>query len=297
MTVFSHSDEKVRADTGYPCEMVPIMAHYRQQNPEQSRQGRRSCPTGLCRRLVLAMTALVTMVSGCAARPAPVVVTANLRSPYPENKVWAVAPLSNDSGVSVIDTLALTDQIVDEVSKIRGVDVLPLNRTLEGMRAMNLARVSSTDEALSLARTLNADGLIVGSISAFDPYSPPKLGMTLQLFSPEPRGLSSTTVDVEALESAAREVPLAGLAVYRQPVAGASEVVDAQDNDVVVHLQQYAMGRSNPSTSLGWRRYLVDMDLYTHYVAYRLLDRMLEQERERITLHASAAETGDGSRN
>lgn len=295
--VFSHSVEKVRADTGYPCEMVPIMAQKTHQNPERGTHGRPNRPTMLCRGLVVAMTMVAAVSGGCAARPAPVVVTANLRSPYPENKVWAVAPLSNDSGVSVIDTLALTDQIVDEVSKIRGVDVLPLNRTLDGMRAMNLARVSSTDEALTLARTLNVDGLIVGNISAFDPYSPPKLGMTLQLFSPEPRGLTNTTVDIGALESAAREMPLAGLTVYRQPVAGASEIVDAQDNDVVVHLQQYAMGRSNPSTSLGWRRYLVDMDLYTHYVAYRLLDRMLEQERERITFRASAAGAGDGSRN
>lgn len=189
--------------------------------------------------------------------------------------------------MSTVDTLAFTDQVVDEVSKVRGIDVLPLNRTLEAMRALDMGRVASIGDAINLARMLDVDGLIAGSVTAYDPYSPPKLGLALQLFLPEHTGPSS--IDISQLETAARENSAASdLSALVQPVSGVAEVVDAQDNDVVLHLQQYAVGRSNPNTSLGWRRYLVDFDLYTHYVSYRLLDRLLSEEARRISQNSTA---------
>ena len=86
---------------------------------------------------------LVLVASGCA-KPRPV----SLTSPWmPRQQVWAIAPLANESGVSHVDRLAMTDGLVLEVASIKGVDVLPLNRTLETMLSLNIGLDGIPNEA------------------------------------------------------------------------------------------------------------------------------------------------------
>ena len=98
---------------------------------------------------------LVLVASGCA-KPRPV----SLTSPWmPRQQVWAIAPLANESGVSHVDRLAITDGLVLEVASIKGVDVLPLNRTLETMLSLNIGLDGIPNEAeyRELCQVLNAD--------------------------------------------------------------------------------------------------------------------------------------------
>jgi len=58
-------------------------------------------------------------------------------------------------------------------------------------------------------------------------------------------------------------------------------VLDASDNGVRLDLERFARGRTEMDSALNWKRYLVVMDLYTQYVADRLLRDLLREERVR----------------
>src|SRR5690606_2123679 len=128
------------------------------------------------------------------------VVNPPLIAPYAEPRIWAVAPLTNESGVSTMDALRLSDVLADEAQRVQGLAVLPVQRGLDAMRAMNLGQVQSPEEARALAQLVGADAILVGTIGAYDPYDPPKLGMALQLF--EASGRTGSSLDTRTLSTA-----------------------------------------------------------------------------------------------
>lgn len=223
-----------------------------------------------------ALMTLILAASGCHQ---PLQVNAPLVAPY--EQIWAIAPLVNESGASVVDSLAVTDLLREEAEKIHGVDAIPVQRTLEAMRAMDLGRIDSPAQARTLARLVGADAILVGVITAYDPYQPPKLGLTLQIY-PAENVTDVSSLDLRRLEAAATD-PLEPSDPPRDPAfSGISQVVDAADNGVRIDLENFARGRTDPDTAFHWERFLVVMDLYTQYVCHRLLADLLFQERLRV---------------
>lgn len=229
------------------------------------------------RRLLLPMLAAAALMSGCARRGP--VINGPLLSPYAEPATWAVAPLANESGVSIADGLTAADIIAQEVQKIHGIDALPVQRVLDGMRAMNIGSIDSPATARSLARLIGADGIIVGSITAFDPYRPPRLGLTLQLYTARSMALADDLID--NISRAPSDTALSGFEPHDAPASSASAILDAADNGVRLDVEQFARGRTQTNSALNWERYLVVMDLYTQYAADRLLRDLLREERMR----------------
>ncbi len=237
----------------------------------------------------LAPVALALLASCAGKKP---VINGPLVSPYAEPMTWAVAPLMNESGVSTLDTLAVADVIAQEVAKIHGIDALPVQRVLDGMRSMDIGAIDSPATARSLARLIGADGLIVGSVTAYDPYNPPILGMTLQLYPADTARLSDDVI--ERIGTAASDTMLHGFGEGDRPVSSASVVLDASDNGVRLDLEQFARGRTEMDSALNWMRYLVVMDLYTQYVADRLLRELLREERVRSNQRLAAGNQRPG---
>jgi len=64
--------------------------------------------------------------------------------------LWAIAPLRNETGTSLLDPLEVSDEIVAAAEQAQGVRALPLNRSLEAMRALELAQISTPAEARQL---------------------------------------------------------------------------------------------------------------------------------------------------
>lgn len=209
-------------------------------------------------------------------------------SPYAgraESPLWAVAPLANESGTSVIDTLAVTDAVVANVAEARGLACVPTNRVLAAMRALHLASVATPAEARRLADALGVDAVIVGTITAYDPYDPPTLGLTLGVL--HRAGAQAGAVDPRALQAAGSE---RGLVPARDaPTVVVAEHLDGRNHEVLFDLKRYAEGRQNPQAALGWRSYLASMELYTQFAAYRSVGRLLDAERLRMSRAGLAA--------
>jgi hypothetical protein len=191
--------------------------------------------------------------------------------------VWAVVPLANESGTSAANVGQVSDAVVARVAEVRGLAVLPLNRTLAGMRAMGMDAVRSPADARALARTLGADGIIVGTITAYDPYDPPRLGLTLGLFTLDRAGPG---LDPQTLRTAGSE-PAVG-AGQGDAETVVSDYVDAANHEVLMELKRFASGRHEPESALGWRRYTASMPLFTEFAAHRAVGRLLERERLRL---------------
>jgi hypothetical protein len=216
-----------------------------------------------------------------------------LYSPYPTQRevVWAVAPLRNESGVGLIDELALTDTIVNEAQQVRGLSVLPVNRTLAGMRALNLGAVRSQGEALALCRAIGADAIVVGTVHAWHPYDPPTIGLSLALFgvSVHMDAGAERILDPVALRGAPTDRPLDD-PPPAQPLSSLSHVLDAASNDTRDLVRRYAEGRHDPDSALGWRRYTASMALYAKFACHEMTRRLLDLERRRLRDSSARAE-------
>ena len=226
-------------------------------------------------RLLIGFGVIFT-VAGCA-KPKPV----SLTSPWmPRQQVWAIAPLANESGVSHVDRLAITDGLVLEAASIRGVDVLPLNRTLETMLSLNIGLdgIPNEEEYRELCQVLNADAILVGTIIAYDPYQPLRFGSSLQLIRNE-AGPSVARIDPRALSMS---LGGASEAVMRAPEPTrpiqSSGIFDTQNHDVLARMTSYSTGRSTHDLARGdLGLYHLDMDDYAEFVFHQLLERLLRE--------------------
>jgi len=245
--------------------------------------------------LVLAVGVLMV---GCA-KPDPLTPPQQLMSPYastPAEPIWAIVPLRNESGTSAVDVLELSDTLVATVTQARGLRALPLNRTLDAMQAMEMARPETPADLDRLARTLGADGLIVGSVTAYDPYEP-VVGLSLALYAragmlEQPGGLD-LDIDARQLREQPTEYDYFGTqqAAGRGPASSVMLVLDGRDHDVRMRVRRYADGRRDSVSALGWERYLRSMPEYERFVAFEAVGALLQREWVRLARDRAADAT------
>ncbi len=225
----------------------------------------------------LVVVVLLAMTTGCGPKPMP----DRIISPFDADQIWAVAPLANSSGTSVLDGMELADRLANALdADVPGISTIPVNRVLTGMEAAGLASLDTLEQAGTLARTLGVDGLILGEISAYDPYDPPKYGVSLLLvLLDRPLG-SMAGFDPHELMRMHTDVAAPGAFRDDRPTAVKLHL-DAANADVRAAVKQYAEGRVDPDTALGWERYIKSMELFTQYASHELVRELLDQERLR----------------
>ncbi|RMH13421.1 MAG: hypothetical protein D6695_04000 [Planctomycetota bacterium] len=181
----------------------------------------------------------------------------------------------------MVDELEVGDAIVAAVTEIQGVAALPINRTIQAMRGLQIERITSPDQVRQLAQAMGVDGVLVPSITAWDPYNPPTIGLTLALYarSDAMTPNAQPELDPKALASAASDAGfLARSNFSTAPVSVAIEHLDARNHQVQLFVREYAQGRSESESALNWRIYFASMDLYTQFAAYHTVRKVLEGE-------------------
>ncbi len=212
-----------------------------------------------------------------------------LASPYEQSQLWAVAPFTNESGTSTVDTNRVADLFTQQVQQVQGVDSVPVNRVLFALRELEMEGISSAGDALLLMNALDVDGLLVGTVTAYDPYPPLVLGVAVQLYL-RPEADRSRGFDPRSLTRSRGGAPAIREWGPPPPTVQAAGVFDAANHQTLIWLREYSAHRSPPDSAYGADIYLVSMELYTQFVSYRLIHDLLVAEWTRLMPVASSQE-------
>jgi hypothetical protein len=226
---------------------------------------------------LLALVLIPLFAGGCTSGPAQPRV---LRAPYESERVWAVVPFVNESGVSMVDGAAVADRFVSEIEEVDGIRCLPLNRTLAAMQQLGITSLGDARQIYTLMRAMQVDGIVIGTVTDWDPYKPLRFGAAVEVLSvasgsvTEPLDLRELTMPTTGTVNALEGGVLA--------ISQASRLFDARNNETLRELELYATGRADESSALGTRVYELRLDLFTRFGAYVLVRDLLEQEAARL---------------
>jgi hypothetical protein len=121
----------------------------------------------------------IGLLPGCAT------VQVGVTNPIPGLTTVAVAPFFNLSQEPefVADGRRVALAYFAELQKIPGYQVIPVGVVEDTIKQHNL-QLSNPDDALRLCELLGCDAVVVGAITDFDPYYPPRMGLQVSWYSP-----------------------------------------------------------------------------------------------------------------
>lgn len=167
-------------------------------------------------------------------------------NPYPEYGKIAVLPVMQVSGLEhPVDVEEFGTTFATELAKFPGVMVIRPNELAAEVRM--LGRSMTVDDAVRLAETFEADAVMALTVSDFDPYSPLKMAVQVQLVSATRTQPSITTFNIDALVRSGRwgEAPVRMDGTAQSRLADAFElVIDTNRRETHFAARQYAAAGS-----------------------------------------------------
>jgi hypothetical protein len=193
-------------------------------------------------------------------------------------QVWAIAPAINLSGQREVDPLLQSDLLYHKMQEVRGLVVIPVDRVIQVYSAMRIEQVQSPTQAAIICEALGCDALVVPTITAYDPYDPPKWGGALQMFRSGKSG-GPVNLDVRDL---ARSAAMDPSSIPPPPsdtgFVQAVGMFDAANGSVREALIGYARGRHDPVGPMGNREYFLSMDRFVGFALHTLIGDLLRAE-------------------
>jgi hypothetical protein len=220
-------------------------------------------------------------VTGCQQKAKLYGVEAQQALDSVKGEVWAVAPAVNLSGQREVDPLLQADIAYQQLQHVRGLTVVPVNRVAEVYASLRIEKVQSAEQAAIVCDLLGCDGLVVPSVTAYDPYNPPKFGGSLQLFRKPNKFTRPEQVDPRALSRAA--TPMENESLPPRPdFVQAVGMYDAANGSVREAVLRYADGRNDPIGPMGSKEYFVSMERYCGFAYHELIEQLLRQQSPKI---------------
>lgn len=206
-----------------------------------------------------------------------------------------VAPMMNLSAEPEVDMVEVTNAFGSELQQVQGVSVVPIGRVYQFLAANKMQTVGSPDEARELARVFQADACIVGAITEYDPYNPPRLGLAVQMYTvnPLPAGPGTPGFDPVAIERSG--VPLAVTdQVDDKPRDAVSRVFDGRSVEVEKLARLYSREHLTDDSPFGWRLYLADQHAYIRLCCYGVIREMIGRDSRQWQMPRIIAGRGSG---
>lgn len=238
--------------------------------------------TTLRRGAGLCLLGLISWLAGCDA-PQTRKASPPASSVAPYQAVIAIAPFTNESGVSITPSqlLQVGDGLTTAINQGQGWVAVPLNRTIQAMRQLGLAQIDELSDASDLIRHMGVDAIILGTVTDWRPYDPPRFGANMILVSDE--ATSRMSFDSRRLEGSTGD----SVEISQQPSHPIAEVVgiyDAADHGNALRLRDYAAGRYdlNGGFDPPERYYLMVYRRYVEYATWCLIQDLISNERSRM---------------
>jgi len=218
------------------------------------------------------------LVTGChgGARRSQAVAIANTSL---GTMTVAVAPAINLSGSRDFDANRVADFMASELSYAKGVSLIPVSRVLGVLAAQGLDQVKSRSHAMELVGLLGADAILVFSITEYDPYDPPRMGISAELFGTRPDGRGGLIMPIALTRQASLRASTArpftnGLLAQTQ------RVFDASHGSVVDEIRTFAQRRQGDPSPYGWRKYVVSQEHFIRFCCHSTIRELLNERTE-----------------
>ena len=200
---------------------------------------------------------------GCAGRREPVepVIVPN---PTLGRVTIAVAPALNLSGSTDFDPNRFADLMAGELTYAEHISVIPVSRVLGVLAGQGVDRVESPAHASEIATRLGADAILVFAVTEYDPYDPPRVGISAQLFAAAPtadHGTPATGVGSSGMSPRA--------------LAETQRRFDATHADVDDEIRSFARKRGADGSAYGWRKYVVSQQHFIQFCCSATIKALL----------------------
>ncbi len=119
------------------------------------------------------------LAPGCA------IIQIGVTNPIPGLSTVAVAPFLNLSAERATDGRRFALAYATELQKVPGFEVLPVGVTETAMVDAKID-LNDVDDVLKLAKVLRVDAVVVGAVTDYSPYYPPRIGLQVNWYSPRP---------------------------------------------------------------------------------------------------------------
>lgn len=140
-----------------------------------------------CPRSILMLLLSVTAVccgSGCILLPDRV-VEPQFHNPFPQLHRVAVLPFYNQSEEPTVDGEAIALAYYNELQLIQGFEVMPVGVAKQLLLASGI-EVRHGSDFQKLAQMMNVDAVLVGSVTDYSPYYPPRIGIAVDWYAANP---------------------------------------------------------------------------------------------------------------
>lgn len=134
-----------------------------------------------------AAACLMATFCGCGLVPT-VSHRPSMHNPFPQLKRIAVLPFYNQSNEPTVDGEAVAEAYYAELQMIPGFEVLPIGvtRNIYVQYSQAFGEPTTGAEFQRLAQTIGVDAIVVGSVTDFSVYYPPRMAMTTNWYAANP---------------------------------------------------------------------------------------------------------------
>lgn len=108
-----------------------------------------------------------------------------VHNPFPQLSRVAIAPFFNLSHEPTLDGRNVANAYFNELQLIQGFEVIPVG-VVEQMMRENRIELRGPEDARRLTQLLQADALVVGAVTDYSPYYPPRISLQVEWYAANP---------------------------------------------------------------------------------------------------------------
>ncbi len=121
---------------------------------------------------------------GCSLIP-DVAHQPTVHNPFPQLSKVAVAPFFNLSAEPTVDGRQFALAYFNELQTIPGYEVVPIGTTEKTIEAYRL-KIDNPQDVRKLAQILGVDAVVVGAVTDYTPFYPPRVAMQVEWYAANP---------------------------------------------------------------------------------------------------------------
>ncbi len=180
----------------------------------------------MVQRRIILVALLAWTASGCTYLP-HCVRQPCVQNPFPQLSKVAVAPFFNVSAEPAVNGRQFALAYYNELQLTPGYEVVPIGVVEQAMQTYGLT-LEDPAEAQKLAQLLEVDAVVIGAVTDFSPYYPPRCAMQVEWYAANPAFRPILPGYGLTLDCPQQQQQLPPAVMYQAKFAEAREAMQAQ---------------------------------------------------------------------